>query len=66
MSLQIPGHVVMLFSSIWSLLNDLNAFCMLIFKIMSCGRALLINFCVAWTVDSAPPATPKPSCTGRR
>ena len=48
MSQQITGHVVMHFSSIWSLHNELNAFRMSIYKIMSCGRALLINLRVAW------------------
>ena len=65
MSLRIPGHVVMLFSSIWSIRNKFNAFLMSIFNTMSYGRALLINLRVAWTAVSAPPATPKPTCIGR-
>ena len=66
----------MVFSSVWSLRNEwmnewmnefewMNAFRMSIFNIMSCGRVLLINFRVVWTAASAPPATPKPTCTGR-
>ena len=43
-SLQIPGQVVMLISSIWSLRSKFNAFHMSIFSTMSCGRALQINF----------------------
>ena len=48
MNLQIPGHVVMLFLSKWSLRNKLNAFHLSTFNILSCGRASLINFRVAW------------------
>ena len=55
----------MLLSSIWSLQNELNAFRMSILKIMSCGRALLINFRVVWTTASATPAKAKQACTWR-
>ena len=58
MSLQIPGHIVTHFSSIWSQHNELKAFHMSIFRIMSCGQASIIHFQVACTPTSIPPATP--------
>ena len=54
----------MLFSSIWSIRNELDAFQMSIFNIGHCGQASLTNFLVAWTAASTL-ATPKPTCTGR-